>query len=341
MLWSILAKRDLYGPKPVSWPELKEQWQLSSDQLIPLTPLVITAAILGALLLLIRSRWPQRMWQKLGGAGQAVVQLLAPSGLKPSEKWTLACMARRLNISDPSTLLMSSHTFDHHARAYTQSVKPQRNRKLQLRIERIRRAVFNGTPSRRPLVTYRVKVKRLDSLTRRLASQGAKHAQDVAQMTTHYKNLQAETQEEGLKLCLSLEQDVKNSYRKAILSWTRPSDHGNDAGRQKLEMTSNDVPMISNLIEALGYRPYRHVETRRHRWTWRGCAVSLDLVPYLGPFVEINGPSEQAVQKVLHQLGLGASRCLVQSDQSLLDAFLAQRGIEDRYIPLTPSARHS
>jgi len=59
------------------------------------------------------------------------------------------------------------------------------------------------------------------------------------------------------------------------------------------------------LVEALGFERQYSFEKDRESWRWRGCLVELDRLPVFGLFVEIEGPSEEAVRGVQGELGLG------------------------------------
>lgn len=60
------------------------------------------------------------------------------------------------------------------------------------------------------------------------------------------------------------------------------------------------VPML----EALGFVRVQSFEKDRETWEMDGCLVELDELPVLGRFLEIEGPSEEAVQRVRKSLGL-------------------------------------
>jgi adenylate cyclase class 2 len=88
----------------------------------------------------------------------------------------------------------------------------------------------------------------------------------------------------------------------------------------------------SHLLERLGFVRMLSFEKRRESWKLGGCKVELDELPYLGSFVEVEGPGEQAVLAVREQLGL-ADRPIVKSSYiALLMGYLQERGQNRRIV---------
>lgn len=74
--------------------------------------------------------------------------------------------------------------------------------------------------------------------------------------------------------------------------------------QKELEVQVNDFQQTEELLCALGCRKRSYQENKRELWKMDGVDVTIDTWPFLPPFVEIEGPSEQAVQEVCKRLGL-------------------------------------
>ncbi len=59
-------------------------------------------------------------------------------------------------------------------------------------------------------------------------------------------------------------------------------------------------------------------EKIRESWQLGDCRIELDEVPLLGTFVEIEGPSEPAVNKIKSELGFDAAKTITQSYVKML-----------------------
>lgn len=65
-----------------------------------------------------------------------------------------------------------------------------------------------------------------------------------------------------------------------------------------------------NLLLTLGCEKKSYQETRRERWMLDGVEVTLDEWPFLSPFVEVEGQSEEKVKAVSEKLGFDYTRAL-------------------------------
>jgi adenylate cyclase class 2 len=90
----------------------------------------------------------------------------------------------------------------------------------------------------------------------------------------------------------------------AVLTYKGPRLEGPFKSRQELETRVADGEVLMQLLQQLGLVQVFLYEKRREQWRLDACAVSLDELPQLGCFVEIEGPSEQAIAQALRRLGL-------------------------------------
>lgn len=65
-----------------------------------------------------------------------------------------------------------------------------------------------------------------------------------------------------------------------------------------------------NLLLALGCEKKSYQETRRELWTLDGTEVTIDEWPFLRPFVEVEGKSEESVKSVSEKLGFDYTQAL-------------------------------
>jgi adenylate cyclase, class 2 len=89
------------------------------------------------------------------------------------------------------------------------------------------------------------------------------------------------------------------------LTYKGPCQETAYKSRQQLETVVADDEAVVGILKALGFGEVVHFQKRRETWQFGPCTVELDEVPHLGCYVEIEGPSEQAVGHVQEQLGLG------------------------------------
>ena len=70
-----------------------------------------------------------------------------------------------------------------------------------------------------------------------------------------------------------------------------------------------DAASALAILDRLGFRVAIIYEKRREEWHFGDCVVSLDELPQSGWYVEIEGPTPEAVQRVRGRLGLTEAPC--------------------------------
>jgi adenylate cyclase class 2 len=130
--------------------------------------------------------------------------------------------------------------------------------------------------------------------------------------------------------------------RSTANGWVRIRDEGdrvtltykqlNDrsiAGMQEIEVVVDDFDKTEMLLRAIGLKRYAYQETRRETWELDGVEIDLDEWPWIPPFVEIEGPDEVAVWKIVERLGLDRSQALYGSVEI---AYRAEYDVTDEEI---------
>lgn len=75
-------------------------------------------------------------------------------------------------------------------------------------------------------------------------------------------------------------------------------------GAREIETTVGDYITTIELFKAIGLQVKSEQESKRETWRLGDCEVVLDEWPWLKPYMEIEGPSQQALQAAAQKLGL-------------------------------------
>ena len=143
--------------------------------------------------------------------------------------------------------------------------------------------------------------------------------------------------DEGLRLRHNL--NTGSGVGEHIITYKGPRQHGKLKSREEVEVSVANSQDASELLERLGFVRMLSFEKRRESWKLGGCKVELDELPYLGSFVEVEGPSEEPVLAVREQLGL-ADRPIVKSSYiALLMGYLQERGNKKRVVTFADAAQ--
>ena len=76
------------------------------------------------------------------------------------------------------------------------------------------------------------------------------------------------------------------------------------AGQKELELNVNDFEQAESLLVMLGCRKRAYQESKRELWELNNVMITIDSWPFLHPFIEVEGTSEQAVRDACEHLYL-------------------------------------
>jgi adenylate cyclase class 2 len=103
---------------------------------------------------------------------------------------------------------------------------------------------------------------------------------------------------------------------RAALTYKGPRAEGDLKRREEVE------------FEAMGLRETFRYQKRRSVWRVGECEIALDELPYLGWFVEVEGPTDRAVRAGLEALGLADAELLSADYIHLLTERLKSLGLD-------------
>jgi predicted adenylyl cyclase CyaB len=83
--------------------------------------------------------------------------------------------------------------------------------------------------------------------------------------------------------------------------------------REELETELRDGDVVIAILEQLGYRAVVRYQKRRESWRFGGCLITLDELPQLGWFTELEGPDVATLAQRRIDLGLGTATVVVES----------------------------
>lgn len=162
-----------------------------------------------------------------------------------------------------------------------------------------------------------------DDMLARLESLSAKPLAQFAEMNTFFDDPSGrlKTSDQGLRVRIETHD---NGEVFIYVTHKGPRAHGKLKSRAETELIVSDADRAAALMGALGYHPVIAFEKRRQRFELDRCRVELDTLPYLGEFIEIEGPSENAVMAVRDKLGLADEPLIKASYIAMLQDHLRQ-----------------
>ena len=183
-------------------------------------------------------------------------------------------------------------------------------------------------------IEAKMRLDDLSGLKSRLAAAGAREVADLLEVNTFFDTPAGDLKSADEGLRVRLEKSVDGSLVSATITHKGPRAHGKIKTRDETEVTVGNARAAAELLTALGFVAVLSFEKRRHRWKLDGCNVELDTLHYLGHFVEIEGPSEQAVMDVRRKLGCEHLSMISASYISMLVDYLSEHAIRAKHVAL-------
>jgi adenylate cyclase class 2 len=146
-------------------------------------------------------------------------------------------------------------------------------------------------------VEAKLKVNSHEPVRSRLRDAGAEFLCAGLESNRHYDSADGRLRGSDSVLRIRSVQVTDGEPPGATLTYKGPRVPGKVKRRPEIEIGIADPAAAGQLLEALGLVRISTFEKRRESWRLLGCRVELDEVPYLGTFVEIEGPDED---RILH-----------------------------------------
>lgn len=159
-----------------------------------------------------------------------------------------------------------------------------------------------------------------ESCHRRLQELGARNEGDELERNWVFDNEADTFQKTGTLLRLREYGGCTLTYKGPVLDGTHYRR------REELETDIGDPDAFRLILERLGYREIWYYEKYRNVWQYRDCEVALDVLPEIGAYIEVEGPSEDAIDAVLADLGLAREDHVPESYRGLYQAHCEREG---------------
>jgi len=162
---------------------------------------------------------------------------------------------------------------------------------------------------------------------RLMAARGVQAGPTVLEVNRLFDFAAASLRQAGSALRIREERDPAGGrVLRTILTFKGPRQPGDLKRREELELSVEAAGPLVAILEHLGLTLCFYYEKRRTTWRAGGCEVTLDEVPHLGWFAEIEGPTAEAVRACVANLGLAEVPLIPDSYVALLYRRLTEMG---------------
>lgn len=125
----------------------------------------------------------------------------------------------------------------------------------------------------------------------------------VRQLDEYYDTLDGRLQKQDLVI------RIRTHGKKKTIALKSPRMElaSGATSRIELEFLSGEKGVDRQLLDQ-GLHPHESAEKERWTFVYKECEIVLDKLPFIGAFMEIEGPSEKAIQEVIEMLELSSYR---------------------------------
>lgn len=165
------------------------------------------------------------------------------------------------------------------------------------------------------------------ALISRLEELGAVKAAELSETNSYFDTPEGrlKSTDQGLRTRVEVTKAGTPDERVATtITHKGPRAMGAFKSRLETELSVGNAKQAALLLSALGFQHVLSFEKRRLRYTLDGCNVELDELPIIGQFVEIEGPSDQAVIAVREKLGMADEPIIRSSYIAMLRTHLQE-----------------
>lgn len=179
-------------------------------------------------------------------------------------------------------------------------------------------------------IEAKLKVDSLKEIEHKLAEVAAEFEEEQLQTDTYFDD--ADGSLRSGDRALRVRRQKTGQKEEAFLTYKGPKQKDNFKKRQEIEIEIADADSTEKLLSALRYEQALVLEKKRRLWRLGDCAVSLDELPLLGGFVEIEGPDGKSIADVQKRLGLSDLPHIVESYACLMQKELCRLGRAQKQV---------
>ena len=179
-------------------------------------------------------------------------------------------------------------------------------------------------------VEAKIKVDNFDRLRARLEQLGAAYEGECLERNWILDDADGRLHKSGMLLRVR-----NNGGVDGILTVKRRIDGGDFKTREEVESMVDSTDDLLRQMEMVGFGTHWIYEKRRQTWLWRDCMVTLDELPEIGCFVEIEGTPDK-IRGVAAELGLSPENHIDDNYMGLWFKHLEAKGEAPRNMIFSP-----
>jgi adenylate cyclase class 2 len=176
-------------------------------------------------------------------------------------------------------------------------------------------------------VEVKLQVDSHAAVRERMKERGARFMRRVLETNRLFDTRKGRLRKKGCGLRVRSCRAEEGDAPPAMLTFKGPRQPGPMKKREEIETILDDAEVFVSILHRVGFAERICFEKRRESWQLGDCSIELDEVPWLGTFVEIEGPDEDRIRDVQRQLGLADHPIIRSSYVALLHDYCHQHNL--------------
>ncbi|HSE56547.1 MAG TPA: class IV adenylate cyclase [Candidatus Paceibacterota bacterium] len=124
--------------------------------------------------------------------------------------------------------------------------------------------------------------------------------------------------------------DYEDWRLQKIGGWIRVRDEGNKVtmsykqlndrtlhGTQEVNLVVDDFDKACNFLSSIGLQEKSYQETKREKWLYKNVEITIDTWPWVPPFIELEGPTEEMLKSIAKDLELDWNQAMHGSVETI------------------------
>jgi len=179
-------------------------------------------------------------------------------------------------------------------------------------------------------IEAKMKVPDLAAIRARLQNAGAQYKKKELETNTFFDTSKGllRQNDRGLRIRQAVDEQGNGRY---LITMKGPMKPGQFKSREEIQFSIDQPQPAREMFMHLGLEPTLSFQKRRETWVLNDCEVTLDELPYLGTYVEIEG-KERDIPIVREKLSLTGVPLISTGYISLLWRYLEDHKIANREI---------
>ena len=152
-------------------------------------------------------------------------------------------------------------------------------------------------------IEAKLKVDSLAKVEKRLKGSGAEFLRAAVHTDAYFDD--AKKSLTKIRQRTSDSPPVIGQRDQVVITFKGPRRKGRFKQRQEIQFEIGDAELAEMFLAAIGYKKTLVYQKKRQVWRLGGCEVALDELPFLGTFVEIEGPERKENRRRAEKTGSG------------------------------------